>query len=346
MAEKIYPASQQKRKKEREKGNVAKSNDIITLATLFVSLSFIYMQKEKIFNLMNKYFVILKTNINNEFNLSILNQFIGPLILFILPLLVITAITGFMANYLQVGLKFSPKVLAPDIKKINPINGFKKMFSKDTMIELVKSLLKVIGVLYISMSEIKTVMLNIQYTYTTNANMAFNYIFESLFSIVMKIAMLLIGVSIIDFGYKKYKFEKDLMMTREEMMEEYKQTEGNPHTKSRQKELARMLTKKQIQKVKEATVLITNPTHFAVAIKYDMNEDLAPIVLFKGVDEVALAAKKLANENKIPMVENKPLARALYAQANEGDYIPETLWVAVAQVISEIYALNDNINKK
>ena len=147
-------------------------------------------------------------------------------------------------------------------------------------------------------------------------------------------------MGIIDFGYKKYKFEKDLMMTREEMMEEYKQTEGNPQTKSRQKELGRMLTKKQIQKVKEATVLITNPTHFAIAIKYDINEDLAPIVLFKGVDEVALAAKQLASENNIPMVENKPLARALYAKSNEGDYVPEELWVSVANVIGYIYTLN------
>lgn len=340
MAEKIYPASQHKRKKEREKGNVAKSTDIITLTTLFISLAFIYMQREKVFTLMNKYLIILRTNIHNDFNPKILNEFIGPLILFILPLLVVTAITGFMANYVQVGLKFSPKSLAPDINKINPINGFKRMFSKDALIELTKSLLKVIGVLYIAISEIKDIMINIQYSYTTNANLAFNYIFESLFSIVVKIAILLIGVGIIDFGYKKYKFEKDLMMTREEMMEEYKQTEGNPQTKSRQKELGRMLTKKQIQKVKEATVLITNPTHFAIAIKYDINEDLAPIVLFKGVDEVALAAKQLASENNIPMVENKPLARALYAKSNEGDYVPEELWVSVANVIGYIYTLN------
>lgn len=345
MAEKIYPASQYKRKKEREKGNVAKSTDIITLTTLFVALTFIYMQREKIFTLMNKYLIILRTNINNDFNPKILNQFTGPLIFFILPLLVVIAITGFMANYMQVGLKFTPKTLAPDINKINPINGFKRMFSKDALIELTKSILKVIGVLYIAIAEIKNILINVQYSYTTNANLAFNYIFESLFSIVVKIAILLIGVGIIDFGYKKYKFEKDLMMTREEMMEEYKQTEGNPQTKSRQKELGRMLTKKQIQKVKEATVLITNPTHFAVAIKYDINEDLAPIVLFKGVDEVALAAKELASENNIPMVENKPLARALYAKANEGDYVPEELWVSVANVIGHIYMLNDNFKK-
>ena len=346
MSEKIYPASQQKRKREREKGNVAKSTDIVTLTTLFVSLAFIYMQREKVFTLMNKYLIILKTNINNDFNPTILSQFIKPLILFIVPLLVVTAITGFMANYVQVGLKFSPKSLAPDINKINPINGFKRMFSKDALIELVKSLLKVIGVLYIAISEIKDIMINIQYTYTTNANIAFNYIFESLFSIVIKIAILLIGVGIVDFGYKKYKFEKDLMMTREEMMEEFKQSEGNPQTKSRQKELARMLTKKQIQKVKEATVLITNPTHFAVAIKYDRDKDFAPVVLFKGVDEVALAAKNLAFNNNIPIVENKPLARALYSKSTEGSCIPEELWAPVADVISYIYSLNGNVNKK
>lgn len=341
MAEKIYPASQSKRKQEREKGNVAKSTDIITLATLFVALSYINNQKNKVFVLMNKLLSILTQNINKEFTPTILNQYIKTILLFIIPLLVIVAITGFMANFFQVGLKFTPKTLAPDFNKINPINGFKRIFSKDIFIELAKSIIKVIGVIYIAFDELHSILMNVQHSYTDNVYVAFNYIFDSLFSIIIKITTLLIAISILDLGYKKFKYEKDLMMTREEMMEEYKRTEGNPQSKNRQKELARMLLKKQIGKVKEATVLITNPTHFAVAIKYNIDEDVAPIVLFKGVDEVAQAAKKLAKENNIPMVENKPLARALYAKASEGDYVPDELWVSVAKVISYVYNLND-----
>ena len=217
------------------------------------------------------------------------------------------------------------------------------MFSKDSIVELGKALLKVIGVLFITMSEIKVIMYQASNTFNTNAHISFTYIFDSIFSIVIKISILLLAVSLVDFIYKKYKFEKDLMMTREEAMEEYKKQEGNPHTKNRQREFARTLTKKQIQKVKQASFVITNPTHFAVALEYDTNKHVAPVVLFKGVDEIALAAKKIAEENKIPMIENKPLARALYAKANEGDIIPYELWSSVADVINHIYEVNGEI---
>lgn len=343
MAEKIYPASPQKRKEEREKGNVVKSTDIVTLATLFVSLMFIYNKKDSIFNLMDKLLYIVYNNINKEVNLNILNPFVMQLIMFLLPLLCVIAVTGFLANYFQVGLKFTPKSMAPDLKKINPINGFKRMFSKDSIVELGKSLLKVTGVLYIAITEIKVIMFQAANTFNTNVHISFTYIFDSIFSIVIKISILLLGVSLVDFTYKKYKFEKDLMMTKEEAMEEYKKQEGNPHTKNRQREFARTLTKKQIQKVKQASFVITNPTHFAVALEYDMQKHVAPVVLFKGVDEIALAAKQIAKENKIPMIENKPLARALYAKANEGDVIPYELWSSVADVINHIYEVNGKI---
>lgn len=343
MAEKIYPASPQKRKEQREKGNVVKSTDIVTLATLFVSLMFIYNKKDSIFNLMDKLLYIVYNNINKEVNLNILNPFVMQLIMFLLPLLCVIAVTGFLANYFQVGLKFTPKSMAPDLKKINPINGFKRMFSKDSIVELGKSLLKVTGVLYIAITEIKVIMFQAANTFNTNVHISFTYIFDSIFSIVIKISILLLGVSLVDFTYKKYKFEKDLMMTKEEAMEEYKKQEGNPHTKNRQREFARTLTKKQIQKVKQASFVITNPTHFAVALEYDMQKHVAPVVLFKGVDEIALAAKQIAKENKIPMIENKPLARALYAKANEGDVIPYELWSSVADVINHIYEVNGKI---
>ena len=340
MAEKIYPASDRKRKKERENGNVMKSADVVTLANLFVTLTFIYLSKDALFDLMEKFLTIFRMNMDKEFNPNVLSEYMKNLTFFILPLVATTAITGFLANYFQIGLKFTLKPLAPDIKKINPINGFKKMFSKDSLVELVKSLLKVAGVLYIAFIEIKKVVLNMNSVYTIDMFNAANYIFNTLYKISTKILLLLVAVGIVDYGYKKFKFEKDLMMTREEMMEEFKQTEGNPQTKNRQKELGRMMSLKQIQKVREATVVVTNPTHFAVAIKYTEG-DYAPIVLFKGVDEIALNAKKIASESNVPMIENKPLARALYSKCKEGDYIPEELFESIAEVIRYVYTLND-----
>lgn len=340
MAEKIYPATEHKRKKEREKGNVAKSTDIVTIVTLFASLSFINFYKDGLFKLMEKFLINLNNNINKDFSIKLVNQYFKITIMFILPLLAVVMISGFLANYFQVGLKFSIKSLAIDVKKINPIKGFKRMFSKDSIVELLKALFKVTGVIYIAFIEIKNIVYNVNGVYTTNAYNAFSYIFDNVYRISTKIIAFLFAISIADFAYKKFKFEKDLRMTREEMMEEFKETEGNPHTKSRQKELGRMLSKKQIQKVKEATVLITNPTHFAIALKYELNVDYAPIVLFKGVDEVALSAKKIAKENNIPMIENKPLARELYAKSKEGGYIPEELFTAIADIISYIYTVD------
>lgn len=340
MAEKIYPATEHKRRKEREKGNVAKSTDIVTIGTLYVSLSFIYFYKDNLFELMEKFLVMLRVNITKDFNVKIMNEYFTLMLKFILPLLLVVIISGFLTNYFQVGLKFSVKSLAPDPKKLNPINGFKRMFSKDSIVELCKALFKVVGVIYIAFTEIKTIVLSVNNVYTNNAYNAFSYIFDNVYKISTKIIIFLFAISIADFAYKKFKFEKDLRMTREEMMEEFKQTEGNPHTKNRQKELGRMLSKKQIQKVKEATVLITNPTHFAVALKYELNVDYAPVVLFKGVDEVALSAKKIAKENNIPMIENKPLARELYLKSKEGGYIPEDLFAAVADVITYIYTVD------
>lgn len=341
MAEKIYPATEHKRRKEREKGNVAKSTDIVTIVTLFGSLSCIYFYKDGLFTLMEKFLIILNNNMNKDFNIKIVNQYLGLMMTFTLPLLAIVVVSGFLANYFQVGLKFSIKSLAVDIKKINPINGFKRMFSKDAIVELLKALFKVAGVIYIAYNEVKVIVSNVNGVYTTSAYNAFSYIFDNVYKISVKIIAFLFAISIADFAYKKFKFEKDLKMTREEMMEEFKETEGNPHTKNRQKELGRMLSKRQIQKVKEATVLITNPTHFAIALKYELNVDYAPIVLFKGVDEIALSAKRIAKEHNIPMIENKPLARELYSKVTEGGYIPEEMFTAVADIISYIYAVDN-----
>ena len=337
--EKIYPASPRKRKKAREDGQVAKSTELVSLVTLFLSLMFIYFTKDSIFKLTNKLLNRVYININKDINIDLVTEVLKDIIVFIAPLFVVIMIAAFLSNYVQVGLIMSGKVLKPDLKKINPINGFKRMFSKDTLVELLKSLLKVTGVLAITFLELKTIILKMNSAYTDNAFVAFEYIFNNLFNIVIKISLLLLGLSILDYIYKRYKFEKDLKMTRQEMMDEYKEEEGSPLVKQKQREFARMLTKKQIQKVKEATVVITNPTHYAVALKYDPLKYPAPIVLFKGVDEIAQAAKKIAASNNVPIIENKPLARGLYASTQEGQIIPEDMFEAVATIIYHVYEL-------
>lgn len=342
MSEKIYPASPRKRKQARDEGQVAKSSELVSLITLFCSLLFIYYSKDSLFRLMDKFMYILSINISNDSTVHVATMYITLALKYLLPLFLVLCISAFLGNYFQVGLKFTPKTLKVDLKKLNPISGFKRMFSKDSLVELVKALFKVIGVMYIAFGGIKSMLLKINVSYTEDYYVMFDYIFDNLFSIVVKICSLLLALSIMDFVYKKFKFEKDLKMTRQEMMDEYKQDEGSPLVKQKQREFARTLTKRQINKVSEATVLITNPTHYAIAIKYDKITAPIPMVLFKGVDEIAQAAKKIAKENNVPMVENRPLARTLYASVSEGDCIPVELFDAVASVIAYIYTINDS----
>lgn len=337
--EKIYPASPRKREKAREEGQVAKSTELVSLVTLSTSLAFIYLNRNSLFDFMDKLLYMINLNINAEMNLKILKEYIISTLSYIMPLFILIVLSAFLTNYAQIGLKFMPKVLKPDIKKINPVNGFKRMFSKDSLVELIKALLKVVGVLAITIIDLRDIFKAVNYTYTNNSKIAFEYIFKNIFNITIKILLMLLSLAILDYVYKKFKFEKDLRMTRQEMLDENKENEGNPETKQRQREFARMLSRKQIQKVKDATVLIVNPTHYAIALKHDYETHPTPVILFKGVDEIALAAKQIATENDIPIVENIPLARTLYKIGKEDECIPQDMFEAVAKVLSYIYTL-------
>ena len=344
--EKIYPASPHKIKKSREEGQVPKSTELIALIVLFVSISYIYMSRNKVLNLMNKVIIMLAIDIQKEFNLAMFGEYIKTLVLSAIPLFLCSIIGAILINYFQVGLVLSPKALIPKLNRINPVEGFKKMFSKDVFVELAKSIVKVIGVIYIAYNEIAEIVEGITKAYTENLSLAWEMMFKNIFSVSMKICMLLLVLSILDYMYKRFKFFNDLKMTREEMIQEQKDFSGNPLIKQRQREFARTLTKRQVQTVKEATVLVVNPTHYAVALKYDPKTHPVPVVLFKGVDEIALAAKKVAKENKVPIIENKPLARGLYAKVDEGKTIPKEFYQSVSTVISQIMIMNRKLNRK
>lgn len=344
--QKIYPASPHKIKKSREEGQVPKSTDLIALIVLFVSISYIYISRNKILNLMNKVLIMLSVDIHKEFNLSMFGEYIKTLVLTATPLFLCIIVGAILINYFQVGLVLSPKALMPKLNRINPIEGFKRMFSKDVFVELAKSIVKVVGVIYIAYNEVADITKGITKSYTENMPFAWDMVFGNIFSVSMKICMLLLVLSILDYMYKRFKFFNDLKMTREEMIREQKDFGGNPLIKQKQREFARTLTKRQVQAVKEATVLVVNPTHYAVALKFDPKTHPVPVVLFKGVDEIALTAKKIAKENKVPIIENKPLARGLYAKVDEGKTIPKEFYQSVSTVISQIMIMDKKLNRK
>jgi len=218
----------------------------------------------------------------------------------------------------------------------------KRLFSTHGLVELLKSLLKIIIIGYIAYICLKGEVINILRTPYLEAETVFIYIVDTITNIAVKICMLLLTLGIMDYGYQWWEYERDLRMTKQEAKEEYKQLEGNPETKSRIKQKQRQLSaKRMINEVPKADVVITNPTHYAVALKYDSSISSAPLLIAKGQGYIALKIKEIAKANKVEIVENKELARQIYNMVNIGEEIPPELYQAVAEILAYIYNLKE-----
>ena len=242
---------------------------------------------------------------------------------------------------MQSGLIFTTESIKPKFSNINPINGLKQTFSLKNVAEFfTKTLLKVIVVGFIAYSTIKDNYTAIINTLNLNASSIAQYIMSTIVDLGIKISMWLVVVAVLDVVVQIRKHRKDLRMTKQEIKEEFKQTEGNPQIKGKIKQKQRqMAVNRMMQQIPKADVVITNPTHFAVAIKYSPEENDAPIVIAKGQDYLALRIKEIAKENKVEIVENKALARTLYAAVDIGEPIPEELYQAVAEILAYVYSI-------
>lgn len=238
------------------------------------------------------------------------------------------------------GWKISGKPLKPELSKFNPINGFKRMFSKDSLFELVKSIVKVALVMYVAYSEIKDRQGELFVIYDMELLQAVALIAGLIVDVGLKTSLVYLIVGIADLIYQKHKFKEEMKMTKQEVKDEYKNTEGDPQIKGRQRQRMREASQRRMmQDVPKADVVITNPTHYAVAIRYDAEVSKAPVVVAKGEDFLAAKIKEVARENQVEIVENKPLARMLYANVNVGAEIPPELYQAVAEVLAMVYNL-------
>ena len=257
-----------------------------------------------------------------------------------MPIMLIAMVTGVVLSYLQVGVLFTTKTLQPKLDKINPINGFKRLFSIRSLVEMVKSILKATVLLYITGSYLVTRQTDILKVFDMNVYQITALLWDIVFNLMLRAVILLLVLAVLDYAYKRWQNEKDMMMSKQEVKDEYKMTEGDPQLKGKIKQKQREISMgRMMQEVPKADVIITNPSHFAIAVKYDPDEADAPRVIAKGKDLIAKNIKKIADENEIPIVENKPLARALYAEVEIGDFIPEELYHAVAEVLAYVYKL-------
>ena len=347
--EKTEPATAKKLREAREDGKVAKSKELtaaLDLIVLFLVLRvFVSFVGNRFLDIFRYVYQLIPDFISMN-SVALAPQAIQSFFIEIsLQMLVIVApffIFGFaitlLVNILQVGWKVTGKPLKPKLDRFNPINGFKRFFSKDSLFELLKSIIKIGVIIYIAYISIRDEANDIFILYDIPLPQAIALCGEVIINAGIRISFVYLIIGIADFIYQKHRFSEEMKMTKQEVKDEYKNTEGNPEIKGRQRQRMREVSRRRMmQDVPRADVVITNPTHLAVAIKYEPEVNRAPIVLAKGEDYLALKIRELAKENQIEIVENKPLARMLYANVDIGGEIPPELYQAVAEILAMVY---------
>ena len=260
------------------------------------------------------------------------------LLIILLPVLLIGFAVAFVSDLFQVKWRPTSKPLQPKFSKLNPLNGIKKIFSAQSLVELVKSVAKILLIALVTYSYIKNKIGLLYALYDMSMMQAVNLIGETVIELGIRISAIYMIIAGADFMYQKYKFKNDMKMTKQEVKEEYKNAEGDPEIKGKIKARMREASQRRMmQAIPKADVVITNPTHYAVAIRYDTEVAPAPIVVAKGSDYLAQKIKQIARENNVEIVEDKPLARMLYANVDVDKQIPPELYQAVAEILAMVY---------
>ena len=330
----------------RKKGTVAQSREIPSAIILLTSLGFFFFSGSWMFLSLSEFMGGMFRNIGSfrihdittVSTLSIL--ILKNVLSIILPFMLAVVVAGIVANIVQIGFLFSPEAFSPKLSKFNPISGIKKLFSLKSLVELVKSLIKITFVGGIAYLTIKTELKTIPTLMQMDIKDIISFIGITSFKICMYVSMALIIMAILDYAYQKYEHTKSLKMTKQEIKDEHKQSEGDPKVKARIRSIQiEMSRRRMMEAVPDADVVITNPTHLAIALKFDSEKMIAPKIVAKGAGKIAERIREIAAENHVPIVENKPLARTLFKIAEIGDYIPAELYQAVAEVLAYVYRL-------
>jgi len=340
--EKTEEASSKKIEDARKEGNVPKSQDTNSFVTLVVALgAFLallsWIESRTVF-LYYYYHNLIGHALDKEsvFQLSLVT--LREVIFMVIPLALAVAIAGLLANVLQTGFIFTTKPLIPDFAKLDPIKGLKNLFSLKKVVESIKIILKVSLVLYVCYYFLLAFTKELPSVIYFPIFDQLSWLKEKMLILVAVILILFLILSLFDLLYVRYNYFKDLRMSKQELKDEYKQMEGDPKIKAKIRQIQMQMTRKRMmQEIPQADVVITNPTHYAIAIRYDQEKESAPKVIAKGTDFIALKIKEIAVNYNIQIVENPPLARELYKKCNLGESIPENLYKAVAEVLAFVY---------
>ena len=347
--EKTEPATAKKLKDARKEGKVAKSKELTSafdLIVLFLCLkifvSYVGGNLLGLFDLvygnMADFVRINEGYMSSQAVSTVLFLVIIWRLLTVLPFFAFGVVITFLISVIQVGWTVSAKPMQPKLSKFNPINGFKRIFSKDTLFELVKSIFKVGIIIYIAYTSVRDEAGHLFILYELDLKQAIALVGTLIIDIGLKISIVYLIIGIADYAYQKWKFNDEMKMTKQEVKDEFKNTEGDPQIKGRQRrKMQEVSQRRMMQDVPKADVVITNPTHYAVALKYEAEVRPAPYVVAKGEDYLAQKIKEVARENNVEIVENKPLARMLYSNVDIGADIPPELYQAVAEILAVIF---------
>ncbi len=341
--EKTEKATPRRRQEARRKGQVFRSMDLNSAVILLVGFTVLYFtipgMLGSIQDFLTRYFTDRAlTEFNTAFVYVMMLDAIVLMAKLSLPLMGAVLLAGLVVNLLQVGFIFSAEPLIFKPERLNPVEGFKRIFSKRALVELAKSILKISLVGYVVYAVFKKYFYIFARFTDMDALAMVRVLSLIIFEMALKVGVILLAIGVLDFIYQWWEHEKSLRMTKHEVKQEYKQTEGDPLVRSRQRQIQREAAmQRMMAEVPRADVVITNPTHFAVALKYEAEEMSAPVVVARGQDFLALRIKAVARENQVTVVENPILARTIYYSTDIGDVIPENLYQAVAEVLAFVY---------
>lgn len=353
--EKTEPATSKKLNDIRKEGQVAKSKELITavsLMSLFIILK-ICLSKlgTGLIDVYTQVYNSISKVVDDSYNGlpirtagSVMQQVIIDMIKLVIPILLVAIVIAILGNMLQQKWMVTAKPLQPKFSKISPISGFKRMFSVRQLVELIKSIAMISIIMIVVYNTVKSKMNILLTFYDVGLNTALSTIGSIIIDLGIKISAVFLIVGFADLFYQRIKFKNDNMMTKQEIKDEFKNTEGDPQVKGQiKRRMQEVSRRRMMQQLPEADVVITNPTHFAVALKYEPDAGKAPVVIAKGADYLAFQIKDKAKEYNIAIVENKPLARILYHNIDIGMEIPPELYQAVAEILAVVMRTNNRL---
>ena len=343
--EKTEDPSQHRIDEARKKGDVASSKELNSVLILAGSFSVLVMSTLYIFELMTEYMewiygLEITKAYTEEMGKQILTRTFAVGGKAILPVFATSMILGVVTQVGQIGILYSPEVLNLKFDRLNPQQGFKRIFSKKSLVEVIKGVFKfsiVLGITYYIISDNMSTFGGFLHTEAAEA-FSFGKVFAVKLAMSILIGLLLVAIA--DFAWEKYAYKEKLRMTKQQVKEEHKEQDGSPEIKQKIRQIQReMAQKRTLADVPNADVIITNPTHISIVVKYDGETMVAPEIIGKGQDHLALKIREIAKEHDIPIVENVPLARALHKTVKVGEGVPRTLYKAVAEILAFVYKM-------